>query len=250
MDSGVLGLGAVAWSDAWHAAAPEAGLRLSVDPVRVLELLRGMPVARALLSDLQRAASAGRSVELIVSPDRQIAEIATGSSHYVLTAAARNSVLTALIGKSQAEPTPNRAAPASGADPRDTNPGGTAPSRASAPGILWQAPTAAARDRTPFESIALPWLDPAARLEVRREGGRSAASPEDESAVVCATLHLQLPQLGRFAAHIRVCGNAVAVSIDCAAAADVEPQLAALQQRLSACGLVSAHVGMAPGRNP
>ncbi len=250
MDSGVLGLGAVAWSDAWHAAAPEAGLRLSVDPVRVLELLRGMPVARALLSDLQRAASAGRSVELIVSPDRQIAEIATGSSHYVLTAAARNSVLTALIGKSQAEPTPNRAAPASGADPRDTNPGGTAPSRASAPGILWQAPTAAARDRTPFESIALPWLDPAARLEVRREGGRSAASPEDESAVVCATLHLQLPQLGRFDAHIRVCGNAVAVSIDCAAAPDVEPQLAALQQRLSACGLVSAHVGMAPGRNP
>ena len=250
MDSGVLGLGAVAWSEAWHAAAPEAGLRLSVDPVRVLELLRGMPVARALLSDLQRAASAGRSVELIVSPDRQIAEIATGSRHYVLTAAARNSVLTALIGKSQAEPTPNRAAPASGADPRDTNPGGTAPSRASAPGILWQAPTAAARDRTPFESIALPWLDPAARLEVRREGGRSAASPEDESAVVCATLHLQLPQLGRFDAHIRVCGNAVAVSIDCAAAADVEPQLAALQQRLSACGLVSAHVGMAPGRNP
>jgi len=250
MDSGVLGLGAVAWSEAWHAAAPEAGLRLSVDPVRVLELLRGMPVARALLSDLQRAASAGRSVELIVSPDRQIAEIATGSSHYVLTAAARNSVLTALIGKSQAEPTPNRAAPASGADPRDTNPGGTAPSRASAPGILWQAPTAAARDRTPFESIALPWLDPAARLEVRREGGRSAASPEDESAVVCATLHLQLPQLGRFDAHIRVCGNAVAVSIDCAAGADVEPQLAALQQRLSACGLVSAHVGMAPGRNP
>ena len=250
MDSGVLGLGAVAWSEAWHAAAPEAGLRLSVDPVRVLELLRGMPVARALLSDLQRAASAGRSVELIVSPDRQIAEIATGSSHYVLTAAARNSVLTALIGKSQAEPTPNRAAPASGADPRDTNPGGTAPSRASAPGILWQAPTAAARDRTPFESIALPWLDPAARLEVRREGGRSAASPEDESAVVCATLHLQLPQLGRFDAHIRVCGNAVAVSIDCAAGADVEPQLAALRQRLSACGLVSAHVGMAPGRNP
>jgi hypothetical protein len=250
MDSGVLGLGAVTWSEAWHAAAPEAGLRLSVDPVRVLELLRGMPVARALLSDLQRAASAGRSVELIVSPDRQIAEIATGSSHYVLTTAARNSVLTALIGKSQAEPTPNRTAAASGADPRDTNPGGTAPSRASAPGILWQAPTAAARDRTPFESIALPWLDPEARLEVRREGGRSAASPEDESAVVCATLHLQLPQLGRFDAHIRVCGNAVAVSIDCAAAADVEPQLAALQQRLSARGLVSAHVGMAPGGNP
>jgi hypothetical protein len=247
MDSGVLGLGAVTWSDAWNPAAPEPGLRLSVDPARLLELLRGMPVARALLSDLQRACLAGRSVELIVSPDRQVAEIATGSGHYVLTVAARNSVLAALVGRSQTEALPNRMAAASvhdgaGADP--ALPQRTPP----APGILWEAPTAAAREPAVSESIALPWLGPAAYLEVRRDGARGASSPEAQSDVYCATLHLQLPELGHFDAHIRVCGSAVAVWIDCGGATDLEPQLGALQRRLSACGLVSAHVGMAPAR--
>ncbi|HEX4586269.1 MAG TPA: hypothetical protein VH183_15685 [Burkholderiaceae bacterium] len=249
MESGVLGLGAVSWSDAWNAAAPEPGLRLSVDPARLLELLRGMPVARALLSDLQRASSAGRSVGLFVSPDHQVAEIATGSGHYVLTVAARNSVLAALVGRSQTDAMPNRIAPVSARDQAGADP--AVPQRAhAAPGILWEAPTAAARERAPSETIALPWLGPAAHLEVRRDGARGGSSGEPESGVVCATLHLQLPDLGHFDAHIRVCGSAVAVWIDCAGAADVEQQLAALQRRLSARGLVSAHVGIAPARSP
>jgi hypothetical protein len=248
MDSGVVGLTAVAWSDAWNAAAPEQGLRLTVDPARLLELLRGMPVARALLSDLQRAVSTGRSVELIVSPDRQVAEIAAGSGHYLLTPAARNSVLAALVARPQAAAIAARApsAPAHGGDDSGADAVEHAP--APPPGILWESPSAA-RERAPSELIALPWLGQAATLEVRRDGAGGGSGAEARSEVVDATLHLQLPRLGRFDAHIRVCGHAVAVSIDCASTNEVEPQLAALQQRLSAQGLVSAHVGLAPARS-
>jgi hypothetical protein len=250
MDSGVLGLGAVAWAEAWNAAGPEPGLRLSVDPARLLELLRGLPVARALLQDLQRAAGAGRSVEVLVSPDHQVAEIATGSSHYVLTVAARNSVLAALLGTGRAEAMSGRAGPGSAHDPAAVA-GAIGLSRGppAASGILWEAPTAVARDRAPSESLALPWLGPAAYLEVRRDGARAGAAHEPQPAVTSATLHLELPHLGPFDAHIRVCGSAVAVSIDCPGAADVEARLGALQQRLSDRGLVSAHVGMASSRD-
>jgi hypothetical protein len=249
VDSGVLGLGAVAWSDAWHAATPEPGLRMSVDPARLLELLRGVPVARALLSDLQRAASAGRSVELVVSPDLHVAEIGTGSSHYVLTPAARNSVLAALIGRPPVEAAPVRTPDASAHDRSGPAPAEAAPSRAPPPpGILWESPSAS-RERAPPDSIALPWLGPAAHLEVQRDGSAAASSPEEGPAVYCATLRLQLPKLGHFEARIRLCGSTVAVSIDCAHAADAESQLAALQQGLSAQGLTSAHVGMTPARS-
>jgi len=247
MDSGVLGLAAVAWTDSWNAAASESGLRLPVDPVRLLELLRGQPVARALLTDLQRAASAGRSVELIVSADHQVAEIATGAAHYVLTQAARNAVLAALVGRSPA-PVPVRAASAQPthvtAEPLES----VVTSRPPPAGILWEPPSGS-RAHAPLETIALPWLGPAAHLEVQRDrtGGASSAQPRSE--VVCATLRLQLPRLGRFDAHIRVCGSAVAVSIDCSDAARVETRLGSLQQRLQAPGLVSAHVGTAPARS-
>jgi len=244
MDSGVLGLGAVAWRDAWNAAAPDPALRLPVDPERLLALLRDMPVARALLADLQRAAAAGRSVEVIVSPDRQVAEVATGSGHYVLTAAARDSVLAELIGRLHAGAASDRAPIGSLHEKAAPAAAASAPARAPA-GILWEAPTAAARDAAPSETVALPWLGPAAYLEVRRDGANGAGEADEATRVYCATLHLQLPQLGRFEAHIRVCGSTVAVSIESARGADVEPRLAELQQRLSAQGLVSAHVGMA-----
>jgi hypothetical protein len=244
MDSGVLGLGAVAWRDAWNAAAPEAALRLPVDPERLLALLRDLPVARALLADLQRAAAAGRSVEVIVSPDRQVAEVATGSAHYVLTAPARDSVLAELVGRPQVGAASNRASVGSLRQNAPLPAATSAPARAPA-GILWEAPTAAARDAVPSETLALPWLGPAAYLEVRRDGANGAGEGEEANRVYCATLHLQLPQLGRFDAHIRVCGSTVAVSIECARGSNVEPRLVELQQRLSAQGLVSAHVGMA-----
>jgi hypothetical protein len=251
MDSGVLGLSAVAWTDAWNAAALEAGLRLPVDPARLLDLLRGMPVARALLSDLQQAVSAGRSVELIVSPDRQVAEIATGSGHYVLTAAARDSVLTALVGRPQAASISNpEAAPRGALDKSQAGPASTVLFKAPpAPGVLWEAPTAAARERAPSEAIALPWLGPNAYLEVRRDGARGRPAGDAQADVRCATLHLELPRLGRFDAEIRMCGSTVAVSIDCSNPAHVEPGIVALQQRLSAQGLVAAHVGMASARS-
>jgi hypothetical protein len=238
-----MGLGAVTWSDAWNATASESSLRLPVDPARLLELLRGVPVARALLADLQRAVSTGRSVELIVSPDRQIAEIATGSGHYVLTQAARNAVLPALVVHSQA-PVPSREA-----STQETLEGGVsaepaATSRPRPPGILWEVPSAP-RQRVALETIALPWLSPSAYLEVQRDRSGGGCDPQPQSEVAFARLHLQLAQLGPFDATIRVCGSAVAVSIDCAGANDVEAQLAALQQRLQARGLVSAHVGMA-----
>jgi len=251
MDSGIVGLSAVAWTDAWNAAALEAGLRLPVDPARLLDLLRGMPVARALLSDLQQAVSAGHTVELIVSPDRQVAEIATGSGHYVLTAAARDSVLATLVARPQAAPTsnPERALPGVPGKAQ-AGPGSTVLSKAPpAPGVLWQAPTAASRERVPSEAIALPWLGPNAYLEVRRDGARGRPAGDPQADVRCATLHLELPQLGRFDAEIRMCGSTVAVSIDCSNPAHVEPRILALQQRLSAQGLVAAHVGMASARS-
>jgi len=243
MDSGVVGLTAVAWSDAWNAAMPEQGLRLVVDPARLLELLRGMPVARALLSDLQRAASKGRSVELIVSPDRQVAEIATGSGHYLLMQAARNSVLAALVARPPAGVAASRALSAPAHDGAAPSADSVEHAPAPPPGILWESPSAA-REQAPSELVAFPWLGHQATLEVRHDGGGGGSDPEQRSEVICATLRLQLPQLGRFDAHIRVCGSTVAVSIDCASATDFEPQLADLQQRLSAQGLVSAHVGI------
>jgi hypothetical protein len=249
MDSGVHGLAAVAWSEAWNAAASEAGLRVPVDPARLLDMLRGMPVARALLSDLQRAVAAGRSVELLVSPDRRIAEIATGSAHYVLTALARDCVLAELIGRSHAAPMAARAPSAPARESAETSAAEGTPTRPAPAGILWEAPTAASRDGTPSEPIALPWLGPAAQLQVRREGAGRGAVCDDATSVYCADLRLQLPQLGRFEAHIRVCGGAVAVSIDCAKAADVEAELSTLQQRLLVCGLTSAHLSVAPGRS-
>ena len=244
MDSGVLGLGAVAWRDAWNAAAPEPALRLPVDPERLLALLRDMPVARALLSDLQRAAAAGRSVEVIVSPDRQVAEVATGSGRYVLTAAARDSVLAELIGRSHIGAASNRASIGSPRDSGSPAAAAHAPTRAPA-GILWEAPTAVARDGAPSETIALPWLGSAAYLQVRRDNANGAGEADEAACVHCATLHLQLPHLGSFDAHIRVCGSTVAVSIECARSIEVGVRLTELQQRLSAQGLVSAHVGMA-----
>jgi hypothetical protein len=66
---------------------------------------------------------------------------------------------------------------------------------------------------------------------------------------VCATLRLQLPHLGRFDAHIRLCGSTVAVSVDCASDRVVEEHLADLRQRLVARGLASAHVGQLPARS-
>jgi hypothetical protein len=251
MDSGVLGMGAVAWTEAWNSAAPESGLRLPVDPARLLELLRGMPVSRALLADLQRAAAAGHSVDLIVSPDHQIAEISTGSGHYVLTQAARNTVLAALVARPPSEPGSNRPAPMAGDERSAAAPAGSAPSRrAPAGGVLWESPSAPARDRAAPESIALPWLGPAARLEVGPDGSGTASGAGQEPAVRCARLHLELPHLGRFDADIRVCGSTVAVRVGCADPGVAQPRLGELQRALSAQGLVSAHVGMEPSRGP
>jgi hypothetical protein len=252
MDSGVLGMGAVAWTEAWNSAAPESGLRLPVDPARLLELLRGMPVSRALLADLQRAASAGHSVDLIVSPDHQIAEISTGSGHYVLTQAARNTVLAALVARPPSEAGSTRPAPVAGDGRSAPMPEGSAPSRRPpASGVLWESPSASVRDRAPSESIALPWLGPAAHLEVGPDGsGTTSESAGQEPAMRCARLHLELPHLGRFDADIRVCGSTVAVLVGCADPGAVQPRLGELQRALSAQGLVSAHVGMEPSRGP
>jgi len=247
MDSGVLGLAAVTWIEGWKAAGSDQGLRLPVDPARLLELLRGVPVARALLADLQRAASAGRSVELMVTADHQVAEIATGSGHYVLTQAARNAVLAALVDRSQLQ-TSIRERPSQSHPAADASPEPVATSRARPAGILWEVPSAA-RELEPPKTIALPWLGQAAYLEVQRDRHGGGPGPQAPSEVASATLHLQLPKLGGFDAHIRVCGSAVAVWIDCAGVNEVEAHLPALQQRLQAQGLVSAHVGVAPARS-
>jgi hypothetical protein len=243
MDSGIHGLGAVAWTNAWNSAAPETGLRVPVDPSRLLDLLRGLPVARALLSDLQEAESAGRSVELVVSPDRQVAEIVTSAGHYVLTAAARNAVLAAFLGRPQG-------APATGASPAGLDRPDAAQASAGAPkgapssGVLWESPTLANRAHPPAEAIALPWLGADAHLEVRRDPGGGRPDTEPQSRVHHAKLHLQLRALGRLDVEIRLCGNTVAVSVDCSSRERVAPELAALQRRLSEQGLTAAHVGL------
>jgi hypothetical protein len=121
-------------------------------------------------------------------------------------------------------------------------------SRPAPTGILWQVPSSS-RERVPLETIALPWLGPAAYLEVQRDRSGGRSDPQPQSEVAFARLHLELPELGRFDAAIRVCGNAVAVSIDCAGVEGLDAQLSDLQQRLQARGLQSAHVGMAPQRN-
>jgi hypothetical protein len=248
MDSSVLGMGAVAWSDAWNAATPDAVLRLPVDAARLLELLRGLPVSRALLTDLQRAAAAGHTVDLLVSSDRQVAEIATGSGHYVLTVPARNAVLDALIGRSSPEPASPRSTAAPQADRPGSTPEASTPLRQPpAPGVLWQPPSAFTRGQAQSEPLALPWLGPGAYLEVDpNASGTASADGGSDTAVRCARLHLQLPRLGRFDADIRVCGSTVAVLVDCADHAAVQPRLAELQLGLTTQGLISAHVGLGP----
>jgi hypothetical protein len=212
-----------------------------MDPARLLEILRGLPASRALLADLQRAASTGRAVQVTVSPDRQIAEIATGSGHYVLTQAARNLVLAELIGRSPVGAA--RTLPPPAADGGKANPGsGTRSPPAS--GILWESPSTGSRHALPAESIALPWLGPNANLKIGRDGS-GAASAEPGAVVYCATVRLELPQLGPFAAHIRLCGSTVAVSIECDDPARFQSHLAALGQALAGRGLVSAHLGAA-----
>jgi hypothetical protein len=246
MDSAVFGLAGVAWTDARNTAASEPGLRLSIDPARLLELLRGLPVARALLSDLQQAQSAGRPVQLIVSPDRQVAEIAAGSGHYVLPTAARNSVLAAFLGRPQGAVT--RESPPAVPDRSKAAQNAPAPAKAASSGVLWESPSAANRAQPPSEAIALPWLGADAYLEVRRDGGRGRPDAEPQSDMRRATLRLQLPRLGRFEADIRVCGNTVAVSLDVSDPGRIEAQLAELQQRLSAQGLTAVHVGLSAQR--
>jgi hypothetical protein len=251
VDTGVLGLGAVAWSDAWNATSAEAGLRLTVDPARLLELLRGTPVSRALMADLQRAAAAGHSVELIASPDRQVVEIATGAGHYVLTVAARNSVMPLLQGRAGSDAVSGRPGSATTPDRPDVslNLAG-APRASSTPGILWEPPSAASREQTPSQFVVVPWMGQQVQLEVKRDGAGGRSGDPDGLPVTCATLKLQLPALGRVDATIRLCGSAVAISLACDRASVVESHLALLQQRLSARGLSSAHVGLAPARSP
>jgi len=219
-----------------------------MDPARLLEILRGLPASRALLADLSRAASTGRAVQVLVSADRQIAEIATGSGHYVLTLAARNLVLAELIGRSPAAS--GRTTPAAGAADRasstpDPAPGTRAPPAA---GILWESPSTGARHAPPTESIALPWLGPNAYLRIGRDAGGGAAADEPQAVVYCATVRLELPQLGPFSAHIRLCGGTVAISIECEDPARLQSHLGQLERALAGRGLVAAHLGaMATG---
>jgi hypothetical protein len=243
MDSSVLGLGAVAWTEAWNATATDTGLRLAVDPARLLVLLKDVPASRALLSDLQRAVPSGRTVELLVSADRQVAEISTGTSRYVLTMAARNVVLNALLATS-----PDNA-PRAGSRPL---PPGHEPSAtlvasrsvAPAAGILWQSPSAAAHVDGPMLTLALPWLGLQAQLEVGRDGKRQAGTAEAaEAQVHFATLRLQLERIGAIAARIRVCGSTVAILIECPDPERLDPHLDALTRALSDHGLQTAHVG-------
>jgi len=234
----------VAWTEAWTAAAPEVGLRVSMDPARLLEILRGLPASRALLADLQRAASSGRPVQAIVSPDRQIAEIATGSGHYVLTLAARNLVLAELVARSPGNSVRTPPPPAAGGRQANPAPEAATPVRAPlAPGILWESPSAGTRHPDPVESIALPSLGPNAHLQIGRDRNGSASSAEPESVVYSAALRLELPHLGRLEAQIRVCGGTVAVWIQCDDPARLKSHLGALEQCLTGQGLVAAHVG-------
>jgi len=242
MDAGPLGLGAVAWNEAWHAALPEQVLRLPVDPARLLDLLRDVPASRALLADLQRAAPTGRSVELIVSADRQVAEIATGTSRHVLTVAARNVLLSALLRPSQADPT--RALGQSGTVASQVQVQGAAARPADAAGVLWRSPGTEPHTPGPLPTLSLPWLGAQARLEVEPDHQHQApADGQPDGRVVSATLRLEFANLGRFNARIRVCGSTVAVSIECEEPRVLEPRLVALARSLADQGLVTAHVG-------
>jgi hypothetical protein len=248
MDSGVLGLGAVAWTDAWNAAAPEAGLRLSVDPARLLELLKDVPASRALLSDLQRAVPAGRAVELLVTPDRQVAEVATGTSHYVLTVAARNTVLQALVGPVHGETVRpgGRTTPPGAGEPTLHEAGRPA---GAAAGVLWRSPGTEAHVPTPLFAVPLEAFGTRAQLEVARDGaGQGTPGQADEARVFQATLRLSLPRLGAISARIRVCGATVAVSIECDEPESLRPQLSELGRRLIEQGLAPAFLGAETAR--
>lgn len=236
MASPLTGLAAVAWSAAWQGAAAEAGLRLSVDASRLLGLLRGLPVAQALLDDLQLAQSAGKPVQVVIAPDRQSAQVITSFGRFVLTGAARDSVLGGLLGRPPGAPAAVEAAPA------QAERSSKAP---DAPGVLWQAPKAPAAQGVPAQILALPWLGASASLQVRRDGAGRPPSQSDGTDVQRAALRLQLPHLGHFEAQIRLCGNTVAISIDSACAPVVQGELNKLEQRLASQGLIVAHVGMA-----
>lgn len=250
MQTTVPGLSAVGWTGGWGAPAGEAALRLKVDPARLLGLLRDLPVARALLSDLQRAVSSESSVELIVSSDRQVAEVAIGTSRYVLTASARDLVLAVLLGGPSGA-TSQAAARGTSVQLDAAHPEATARSSTSSTssGVLWESPGAAPREALPPQVIALPWLGGNAHLEVWRDGASARPQADSESSVHHATLRLQLPQLGRFVADIRACGNTVAVSIECSSAERMQAQLMPLQQQLCAQGLSVAHVGLSTARS-
>jgi hypothetical protein len=261
MDSSVIGLGAVAWTDAWRSATPDNLLRLSIDPARLLELLKGLPVSKALVADLQKAVPSGRAVEVLVTADHEVAEIHAGSGLHLLTAAARDAVLKAL----------GAALPASAAHLARSGPAAVPPDvdtfeRESRPqGVLWQAPGAAhtgagqasaglsaAATATELFSLALPWLGAAAQLQVERDGAGPGTTDEETRGaprVFCATLKLELPRFGPFEARIRVCGNAVAVEVQgCGrdgGAAAVGAHLDELAQGLRRQGLECAHVGLA-----
>jgi len=252
MDTSVLGLGAVAWTDAWKAATPDGGLRLSIDPARMLELLKGLPVSKALLADLQRAVPTGRNIELLVTPDRQVAEIWTGGGHHVLAAATRDSLLRELGAVPQGDPVRGAGGPQvaaqTGIDPSD---------HAARPaGVLWQAPGAVAASKlsepagTTLLTLALPFMGALAHLQVERDGGGTDGSDADggdgrsPAQVFCASLALRLPHLGPLEASIRVCGNAVVVVVGGRDAVRIGARIDELARGLRARGLACAHVGL------
>jgi hypothetical protein len=252
MDTSVLGLGAAAWSDAWKAAAPDGGLRLSIDPARMLELLEGLPISKALLADLQRAVPTGRNIELLVTADRQVAEVWTGGGRHVLAAATRDAVLRELGALLHADPGRAAAAPLAA-----TQTGIDASDRAARPaGVLWQAPGAmpaahlADLPGPPLLALALPWMGALAHLQVERDGGAAGDSESDggdgrgPDPVFGASLTLRLPHLGPLEASIRACGNAVAVVVSCRDAQRVGARIDELAQGLRARGLECAHVGL------
>ncbi len=243
MQYGVLGLGAVAWTDGWTGNGPEPGQRLSIDPARLLELLRGLPASQALLTDLKRAVTTGRTVAVFVSADRQVAEIATGSSRYVLTVPARDSVLAALVGRPEGR-TDTLTAARAPAGPQASVDLSSTRNAPAEPGVLWQSPSVSGHPADSPVTVAFSWLGTPVQLEINPDaGGRQDAQAGEEAQVCSASLRLQLPHLGALSATIRLCGSTVAVSIECDDRARVQDELNALAQALSARGLVSAHVG-------
>lgn len=262
MDSSVIGLGAVAWADAWNAATPDAVLRLSIDPARLLDLLKGLPVSKALLADLQKAVPTGRNVEVAVTADREVAEVRTGAAHHLLSAAARDVVLKALAADLPGPAATASRAAAAGVPPAPM--GGAAATGQQGldhlerpGGVLWQAPAAAhagapSPGAAALLSLALPWLGGAAQLQVECDGagpdsGDDRPGSQRAARVFLATLKLELPALGPFEARIRACGNAVAVEIVSpgAGAAGLGARLDELAQGLRRQGLDCAHVGLA-----